>query len=131
MLTCMSTCSCARSSTVSPLGSCLYEGQLRNFSMGGNCRLGLLDVNETFNLTVASYPKSVRSGTTWPPLAMPASTMVGSRCPRCGTINKSGKRSCCARGGAWFRNCGDAGNTKFDHTWVEGIQACKSTLLGD
>ena len=43
----------------------------------------------------------------------------------CGTTKKSGKLSCCARGGAWFKNCGDAGDMKFDHTWVEGIQACK------
>ena len=47
-------------------------------------------------------------------------------CPKCGTLNKSGKLSCCARGGAWFKNCGDVGDIKFDHTWVEGIQACKS-----
>ena len=47
------------------------------------------------------------------------------RCVTCGTIKKSGKRSCCARGGAWFKNCGDAGDTKFDHTWAEGIRACK------
>ena len=47
-------------------------------------------------------------------------------CLECGTIKKSGKRSCCARGGAWFKNCGDVGDTKSDHTWAEGIQACKS-----
>ena len=46
-------------------------------------------------------------------------------CVRCGTIKKSGKHSCCARGGAWFKECGDAGDTKFDHTWAEGVQACK------
>jgi len=34
--------------------------------------------------------------------------------------------SCCGRGGSWFKNCGRAGNTKFQHTWYEGIQACKS-----
>ena len=49
-----------------------------------------------------------------------------NKCVRCGTIRKSGKRSCCARGGAWFSNCGNAGSTKFDHTWSEGIQACRS-----
>ena len=41
-------------------------------------------------------------------------------------MKKSDKRSCCARGGAWFKNCGDADETKFDHTWLEGIQACRS-----
>ena len=49
----------------------------------------------------------------------------GGGCDECGTIKKSGKLSCCARGGAWFKNCGDVGDTKFDHTWIEGIQACK------
>ena len=48
-----------------------------------------------------------------------------SRCPKCGTAKKSGKRSCCARGGSWFRSCGDSGDTQVDHTWAEGIQACK------
>ena len=47
-------------------------------------------------------------------------------CPNCGTAKKSGKRSCCARGGAWFKKCGDAGDTKFEHTWAEGVQACKN-----
>ena len=46
-------------------------------------------------------------------------------CPKCGTAKKSGVSSCCARGGSWFRSCGDARDTKFNHTWVEGIQACK------
>ena len=47
-------------------------------------------------------------------------------CPKCGIIKKSSISSCCARGGAWFRKCGDAGNLNFDHTWGEGIQACKA-----
>ena len=45
-------------------------------------------------------------------------------CPKCGNVSKSRKRSCCAHGGAWFKNCGDTGDTKFDHTWTEGMQAC-------
>ena len=51
-------------------------------------------------------------------------TTISSVCPRCGTIGKSGKSSCCGRGGSWFRNCGSVGNTKLRHTWYEGIQAC-------
>ena len=54
------------------------------------------------------------------------SNSISSKCPECGSINKSGKLSCCARGGAWFKKCGDAGNTNFDHTWAEGIEACKA-----
>ena len=48
-------------------------------------------------------------------------------CPKC-AINKAGKRSCCARGGTWFKNCGDTGDTTVDYTWAEGIQACRSAL---
>ena len=46
-------------------------------------------------------------------------------CPKCGTLKKTTRLSCCARGGAWFERCGDTSDIKFDHTWVEGIQACK------
>ena len=46
-------------------------------------------------------------------------------CHKCGIIEKSGQNSCCGRGGSWFRNCGGLGNAKPDHTWYEGVQACK------
>ena len=48
-----------------------------------------------------------------------------TECFKCGTAKRTGQRSCCARTGAWFKNCGDASDTKFDHTWADGIQACK------
>ena len=48
-----------------------------------------------------------------------------NECVKCGSALKSGTLNCCARGGAWFKNCGDVGETQFEHTWVEGIQACK------
>ena len=45
---------------------------------------------------------------------------------------KFDKVGCCVRDGVWFKNCGDVGGihtyTKFDHTWVEDIQSCKSQL---
>ena len=41
-------------------------------------------------------------------------------------MENSGKRSCCGRGGSWFRNCGASGSAKFTRTWYEGIQACKA-----
>ena len=50
-------------------------------------------------------------------------------CTKCSTFKKSGKRSCCALGGAWFKNCGDAGDRHFGHTWSEGIQACKGVPI--
>ena len=55
----------------------------------------------------------------------PAETTISiSVCPRCGTIAKSVKMSCCGRGGSWFKHCGGTGKLK--HTWYEGIQACKA-----
>ena len=57
-----------------------------------------------------------------------ATITVSVVCPRCGTIEKSGKISCCGRGGSWFKNCGGAGNAKLHHSWYEGIQACKVRL---
>merc|ERR1712187_16326 len=53
--------------------------------------------------------------------------IISSVCPKCGTLGKFGKRSCCGRGGSWFKNCGNPGNVKLDHTWYEGIQACKAS----
>ena len=56
----------------------------------------------------------------------PAVTTVSasSACPECGIIRKSGKMSCCSRGGSWFGKCESAGNAKLKHTWYEGIWAC-------
>ena len=51
--------------------------------------------------------------------------VVNSVCSKCGTIGKSGKLSCCGRGGSWFRTCGSGGNSNLAHTWSEGIRACK------
>ena len=42
-------------------------------------------------------------------------------CARCGTFRKSGRVSCCAPGGAWFKNCG---SKIFGHSWSEGMKAC-------
>ena len=69
--------------------------------------------------------KSVHSITIMPLFGMLTSTGVRLVCPKCGSAKKSGKRSCCARGGAWFNNCGDTHDMQFSHTWIEGIQACK------
>ena len=53
-----------------------------------------------------------------------ASSAPSGICGKCGVNKKSGKRSCCFRGGDWFENCGTNSETQFDHTWLEGIQAC-------
>ena len=78
------------------------------------------------NISLTLPNQSARRHTTPPAIDMMTSTMVSSACPMCGTIKKSGKRSCCARGGAWFNNCGDASDTKFDHTWIEGVRVCQN-----
>ena len=46
-------------------------------------------------------------------------------CAKCSTFGKSGRVSCCAPGGAWFKNCGGDGNRNADHRWSEGVEACK------
>ena len=51
-------------------------------------------------------------------------TRISPVCSECGSIGKSGARSCCGRGGSWFGSCGSAGDTKLDHTWYEGIRVC-------
>ena len=48
-----------------------------------------------------------------------------TKCPKCGTFAKSGRKSCCAPGGAWFKNCGGARNKSVGHKWFEGVAACK------
>ena len=55
-------------------------------------------------------------------------TSNSNGCSKCGTTNHFGKSSCCARGGTWFKKCGDSGDTNFDHTWAEGIQSCNGVL---
>merc|ERR1719201_1325614 len=47
-----------------------------------------------------------------------------TKCPKCGKFKQSGRVSCCAPGGAWFKNCGSAGS-RVDHRWFEGTEACK------
>ena len=70
-------------------------------------------------ISVSHLPTEPRAETS------PSVKIRSVRCSKCGTTKKSGKHSCCARGGSWFKNCGDDGDAYFDHTWAEGIQACK------
>ena len=73
-------------------------------------------------VTLSLCPKSVRSRATEEPPVATSSTTDTPVCPKCDTINKSGKRSCCVRVGAWFKNCGDVGDS---HLWAEDTQASK------
>lgn len=54
---------------------------------------------------------------------------VVSVCQKCGIVKKSGVTSCCARGGSWFNNCGTDSDAKLDHTWYDGIMACKKARV--
>merc|ERR1712037_381513 len=55
-----------------------------------------------------------------------ASTMT---CPQCGTFAKSGRASCCAPGGAWYKNCGGVSNRNAHHRWFEGVETCKLKMV--
>ena len=59
--------------------------------------------------------------------ASSVSAVRDKRCPKCG-VKKSGTLSCCARGGTWFNNCGDEEDINADHTWTDGIHACKGAV---
>ena len=61
-------------------------------------------------------------------VSMPALTSTTTNtmtCPKCGTFERSGRVSCCAPGGGWFKNCGGAGNKNVEHRWIEGVEACR------
>jgi len=61
-------------------------------------------------------------------LPIPASVStpaIASTCPKCGTFRKSGRASCCAPGGTWYKNCGGVGDGNVDHSWLEGVAVCK------
>ena len=105
--------------------------QPRDFHARRTRRSALLLVWRIRRCVINLCPKSARPGSQTPPPAMPVSrmTMLSVACPKCNITKKSGTLSCCARGGAWFKNCGDVGDTQFDHTWAEGIEACTSRLL--
>ena len=78
-------------------------------------------IEDAYFRSVLSLPISPLSLLTTAATATPTISI----CSKCGTIKKSGKLSCCGRGGSWLGNCGSAGNANLGHTWYEGIQACK------
>ena len=61
------------------------------------------------------------------PLSMSLVSPVSSVmvCTSCGTFKKSGRASCCAPGGAWYQQCGGSGDKNVDHSWFDGVEACK------
>ena len=76
---------------------------------------------------VSRLPLSERELIVRKPIFTPAftSAIVSTiTCPKCGLFGKSGRASCCAPGGAWFKNCGGVGNNNVDYKWSEGLGAC-------
>ena len=71
--------------------------------------------------------KIVRAPNTIPvsTMPLPISATNNMMCAKCSTFKKSGRVSCCAPGGAWYKNCGGIGNRNADHSWIEGLEACK------
>ena len=47
-------------------------------------------------------------------------------CSQCSQFKKSGRPSCCAPGGAWYHDCGNAGDLNVHHTWLDGLRACNA-----
>ena len=77
---------------------------------------------------IARRPITERELIVHTPITTPAITSTirnGMTCPKCGIFEKSGRISCCAPGGAWYRNCGGAGNRNVNHRWMKGVEACK------
>ena len=107
--------------------------QVKTSSLRSTCRWGLLHMCGAFLRPCHSdtCPNSVGPGTTSSALVMPIRAMVSLVCRTCGTTKKLGNRSCCGPGDSWFKNCGDTGDTEFDHTWAEGIIARQSELMRD
>ena len=65
------------------------------------------------------------------PISMSVNTpsitsVTANTCSKCGTFHQSGRVSCCAHGGAWFKKCGPVGNENVVYKWSEGVKACKS-----
>ena len=103
-------------------------GEIAGDISSRNSSVGCIERGVRHLILSTPMQNSARRGAKTTPLTIPTSARTSFSCPKCGSTNKSGKRSCCAPGGAWFKKCGDVGDTNFDHTWAEGIKACKSKL---
>ena len=96
--------------------------------------VSLMSVNAhafTGTATTTATTTQITAATTTPATTTMAATTTATTplitCPKCVT-NRSGKLSCCARGGAWFKKCGDVGDSNVEHTWFDGTRACKGKL---
>jgi len=60
------------------------------------------------------------------PVVVSTTITTSPICSECGTMRKSGVKTCCAKGGSWFGKCGSADDANVGHTWYEGVQVCKA-----
>ena len=77
-------------------------------------------------LTPISIATPIITGTTATTKNLAPDISSTTMCPKCGTLKKSGRLSCCAPGGAWFTKCGRTRTANIEHTWIEGTHACQS-----
>ena len=94
----------------------MFEGSAGSIS-GTRCR-GLSPPRWLAKWEVASQPNTSS-------LITPHVVSAINSCPNCGMFEKSGRVSCCAPGGAWYKNCGGASDINVGHSWIEGVEACK------
>ena len=78
------------------------------------------EINEGYN--AAERELKARTPST---LAVASTIAHAMKCSKCGTFKKSGRVSCCAPGGAWYKNCGGSSNKNAVRTWFEGVNGCK------
>ena len=60
------------------------------------------------------------------PTAAVTTVPISPVCSVCGILKKSGRASCCGRGGSWFGKCARAASSNLDYTWYEGIRVCNA-----
>ena len=92
----------------------------QGFRIGGNRLVHASQTSYSVSLHHASLPHISALAR----VQAPGPEQTSSVCLTCATLKKSGKRSCCARGGSWYNDCGPATELRFGHTWVEGLRAC-------
>ena len=73
-----------------------------------------------FSSPTNTFAKTKMTGQTMHPV-------ITATCPTCAATSQ-GKLTCCAEGASWFEKCGDPGDGK-EHTWGEGLEACKGERL--
>merc|ERR1719460_3223804 len=112
--------------TASPVAGCPKCGKLKKSGKPNCCAPGGAWFNKCGSTGDAKFDHTWAEGNdACKKKSPPSTTIPSSECSKCGYIKKSGQFSCCVRGGAWFKNCGNPGDSKFDHTWLQGLHACK------